>query len=126
MLGVDPLDDDPATRHAEGVSELRRRPAVVYEITYPNGKIYVGLDLTSTTTYMGSPSQREAIVADFTAEQVRDFTVRKRILWESTTASDAEARAMEVQLIKETGANDPRVGYNLRPKFRPSAGGTER
>ena len=28
----------------------------VYKITYPNGKIYVGMDLTGTMLYFGSPS----------------------------------------------------------------------
>jgi hypothetical protein len=31
-----------------------RRFKVVYKITYPNGKIYVGSDLTDTPTYFGS------------------------------------------------------------------------
>jgi hypothetical protein len=30
----------------------------VYKITYPNGKIYVGSDLTGTLTYFGSPSAK--------------------------------------------------------------------
>jgi hypothetical protein len=55
---------------------------VVYKITYPNGKIYVGMDLTGTLTYLGSPSS--ALVArDFTEDEQRDFTIRKQILWES-------------------------------------------
>jgi hypothetical protein len=28
----------------------------VYKVTYPNGKIYVGMDLTGTISYFGSPS----------------------------------------------------------------------
>ncbi|MCX7007781.1 MAG: GIY-YIG nuclease family protein, partial [Kiritimatiellaeota bacterium] len=28
---------------------------VVYKITYPNGKIYIGKDLTDTIGYFGSP-----------------------------------------------------------------------
>ena len=27
---------------------------VIYKITYPNGKIYVGMDLTDTIDYLGS------------------------------------------------------------------------
>ncbi len=38
--------------------------------------------------------------------------VRTEILWESEKASDAEARAMEAQLIQELHANDPAVGSN--------------
>jgi hypothetical protein len=35
----------------------------VYKITYPNGKIYVGMDLTETLLYFGSPSAHEQIAA---------------------------------------------------------------
>jgi len=44
------------------------------------------------------------------------LTVRKQILWESDTATDAEVRAMEVKLIREHRSNDPAVGYNMTPK----------
>ena len=40
----------------------------VYKITYPNGKIYVGMDLTGTALYMGSPSAYAQIVADLELE----------------------------------------------------------
>jgi hypothetical protein len=53
------------------------RLAVIYKITYPNGKIYVGQDRTNTLTYFGSVDSR-LIEQDFTPEQQRDFTVRKR------------------------------------------------
>ena len=48
---------------------------VIYKITYPNGKIYVGLDLTDTIDYFGSPNSK-LIEQDFTREQRRDFTIR--------------------------------------------------
>ena len=52
---------------------------VIYKITYPNGKIYIGKDLTNTLTYFGSVNS--AIVAkDFSCEERRDFTIRKEIL----------------------------------------------
>ena len=53
---------------------------VVYKVTYPNGKVYVSSDLTSTLTYFGSVYSR-AVERDFTPEQRRDFTVRKQTLW---------------------------------------------
>jgi hypothetical protein len=52
---------------------------VVYRITYPNGKIYIGKDLPDTLVYFGSVN-RKLIEADFTRDQRRDFTVRKEIL----------------------------------------------
>ncbi|WP_110945864.1 hypothetical protein [Streptomyces avicenniae] len=91
---------------------------VVYKITYPNGKIYVGMDLTDTRLrYFGSPSV-ELLEADTDREMLRDFTIRKEILWESETAEDSEVRRVETQLIVEHRANDPRIGYNKRPKYR--------
>jgi hypothetical protein len=75
----------------------------------------IGIGLAS---YLGSPSIRakELINADL-AEHRLDFTVRKEILWESDSATDAEARAIEVKLIRETGANNPAIGYNLTPRW---------
>ena len=92
------------------------RPKQVYKITYPNGKIYVGSDLTGTLTYFGSPTAQERIAADL-AEHRLDLTARKEILWESETATKAETLAMEIKLIREHCSNDPAVGYNLSPKF---------
>ncbi len=91
---------------------------VIYKVTYPNGKIYVGMDLTDSITYFGSAEHRH-IEADFTREARRDFTIRREILWESETASDAEVRAKEVEFIRAFRSNDPAVGYNRRPKFKP-------
>jgi hypothetical protein len=90
---------------------------VVYKITYPNGKIYVGMDLTGTMLYFGSPAKR-LIEQDFTPEQRRDFTIRKENLWESETAADVEVRQVEIGFIRQLGANDPRIGYNRSPRFK--------
>lgn len=88
---------------------------VVYKITWPNGKIYVGSDLTDSITYFGSPN-KSLIEADFpTRESRRDMTVRREILWESDTASDADVLRKERELIVALRANDPAVGYNRRP-----------
>ncbi len=92
----------------------------VYKITYPNGKIYVGMDLTGTLTYFGS-ANNALIAQDFTPDQRRDFSVRKEILWESATASDAEVRQAEVSFIRSLRSNDPGLGYNRWPRFRPPA-----
>ena len=62
-------------------------PKVVYKVTWPNGKIYVGSDMTDSITYFGSPDKR-AIEADFpTRELRRDMTIRREILWESAAAA---------------------------------------
>ena len=88
----------------------------IYKITYPNGKIYVGMDLIGMLINVGSPSARDRIAADLDAHRL-DLTLRNEILWESETATDDEVPAMEVQLIRETGANDPAIGYNIWPRW---------
>ena len=45
---------------------------MVYKITYPNGKLYVGKDLTGTLNDLGS-TDSVFIAADFPAEQQRDL-----------------------------------------------------
>ena len=92
---------------------------VIYKITYPNGKIYVGQDLTDSINYFGSASS--AIIAgEFTREQRRDFTIRREILWESETASDSEVSIKEKEFIETLKSNDPAIGYNRWPKFKES------
>jgi len=90
---------------------------VVYKITYPNGKVYVGKDLTGSANYFGSADGR-LIERDFTEEQRRDFSIRKEILWESATASDQEVNLKEVEFIRSLKSNDPTSGYNQWPKFK--------
>lgn len=87
---------------------------VVYKVAYPNGKIYVGKDLTGTLNYFGSANSK-LIEQDFTRDQQRDFTIRKEVLWESATASDAEVSKVEIGYIRAFGSNDPLIGYNRWP-----------
>lgn len=47
---------------------------VVYKITYPNGKIFVGQDITDSINCFGS-ANRKLLAADFTPEQRCDFTL---------------------------------------------------
>ncbi|MCC9168143.1 GIY-YIG nuclease family protein [Pontibacter harenae] len=82
---------------------------VIYKIMYPNGKIYIGKDLTDTLNYFGSANSK-LIERDFTREQQRDFTIRKEILWESETASDKEVNQKEVELINYYQSNNPAIG----------------
>lgn len=95
------------------------RIKVIYKITYPNGKIYVGKDLTDSINYFGSASNA-LIAQDYTREQRRNFSIRKEILWESDSASDQEVNKKEVELILLHRSNEPAVGYNRWPRFAPS------
>ncbi len=90
---------------------------VIYKITYPNGKIYVGKDLTDSINYFGSASSI-LIAKDFNREQRKDFTIRKEIIWESDTATDQEVNAKEVEYILQYRSNDPVIGYNQWPKLK--------
>jgi hypothetical protein len=90
---------------------------VIYKITYPNGKIYVGQDLTESINYFGSASS-ELIAKDFTPQQRRSFTVTREILWQSATATPAEVSQKELEFILALQANDPAIGYNRWPKPR--------
>ena len=71
---------------------------VIYKITYPNGKIYVGQDRTDSINYFGS-ADSDLIAKDFPREQRRRFTITKEILWESETATKAEVAQKEVEFI---------------------------
>lgn len=121
----------------------------IYKITYPNGMIYVGMDLVANKIdYCGSPTAARQQIADDLGIEVAQIphmplvgqtivrrrrnririelphlklVLRKEILWESTTASDSEVRQLEIRLIRELGSNDPRIGYNRTPKY---VGGT--
>ncbi|AKB27943.1 hypothetical protein MSSIT_1224 [Methanosarcina siciliae T4/M] len=90
---------------------------VIYKITYPNGKIYIGQDRTDSINYFGS-ANNDLIEKDFTRDQKRDFTIRKEIIWESETSSIEELNQIETMFIEKLRSNDPNIGYNRRPKFK--------
>lgn len=90
---------------------------VIYKITYPNGKIYIGKDLTDNINYFGSADIR-LIEKDFIREERRDFTIRKEILWESESATDKEVNVKEIELINKFESNNPKIGYNQWPKYK--------
>jgi hypothetical protein len=92
----------------------------VYKITFPNGKIYVGKDLTGTLTYFGSFDE-DYVSKDFPEQQRKLFTITKEILWETTEQSDVEINKREVEFIRSLCSNDPEVGYNQWPKFKRPA-----
>lgn len=92
-------------------------PSVIYRITYPNGKIYVGQDRTDSINYFGSAAS-DLIARDFTVEQRRSFTVTRDILWRSESADRAEVTRTEIEFILNLRANDPTIGYNKFPPLR--------
>ena len=90
---------------------------IVYCITYPNGKIYIGQDRTNSINYFGSASD-SLTAKDFTPAQRQSFTVTRDILWQSETAARAEVTQVEIEHILRFRSNDPSIGYNQWPLFR--------
>ncbi len=89
---------------------------VIYKITYPNGKIYVGQDRTDSINYFGS-ADSDLIAEDFTREERRSFSITRDILWESETATQSEVTHKEIEFIRLYRSNDPAIGYNQSPKL---------
>lgn len=90
---------------------------IIYKITYPNVKIYIGKDLTYSINYFGSADSK-LIEKDFTRTQRQDFTIRREILWKSEKARDKEVNQKEIEYINSFKSNDPEIGYNRWPKFK--------
>jgi hypothetical protein len=91
---------------------------VIYKITYPNGKIYVGKDSTGDILrYFGSPD-RQYLEKDFTREELQDITLRKKILFSSEDISDFELSKKETDFIIQCESNNPDKGYNILPKWK--------
>ncbi|MGP1715804.1 MAG: GIY-YIG nuclease family protein [Methylophilus sp.] len=85
---------------------------VVYKLTFPNGKIYVGKDIGAnghSLRYFGSWFNAN-VEKDFTDAELRDFTLRKQIIFESM--DKAEISRMESEFIRSLKSNDPAIGYN--------------
>ena len=94
------------------ISECKK---VVYKITYPNGKIYIGKDLTDSINYFGSANDK-LIAKDFSREQRKKFSICKEILFESDDVSEVNRK--EVELILQYQSNNPEIGYNQWPKVK--------
>jgi len=94
---------------------------VIYKITYPNKKIYIGKDSTGDILrYFGSPD-REYLEKDFTWEELQKVTLTKEILFYSEDISESDLHEKENELIVKCCANNPDKGYNLLPKFSPQS-----
>lgn len=90
---------------------------VIYKITYPNGKIYIGQDRTNSINYFGSAS--DALIArDFTWEERLSFTITREILWAAEEISDKELTQREIEFILAFQSNNPEIGYNQTPRFK--------
>jgi hypothetical protein len=89
---------------------------IIYKITYPNKKIYIGKDSTGDNLrYFCSPD-RKLLEKDFSWKQQQDITLRKEILFSSEDISESELIKKEKEFIIKCGSNDPSNGYNIYPK----------
>lgn len=52
---------------------------------------------------------------DFTDSELRDFTIRKEIIFESKDKNDVSKK--ESEFILSLRSNDPAIGYNQTPRF---------
>ena len=86
----------------------------IYKITYPNGKIYIGKDLTGSINYFGS-ADSAIIQNDFAFEDILTFRIKRDLIWWSTSATDTEVNQREIELILESKSNEPSIGYNQWP-----------
>ena len=82
----------------------------IYKITYlATNKIYIGKVAYESFRYFGSPDI-EVVNEDFSKlpiEQQKDYTVRKQILWESDSCTDAELAEKEIEFIRLYQSNNP-------------------
>lgn len=91
---------------------------VVYKITFPNGKIYVGKDEGGqghSLRYFGS-WDNALVEKDFTKAELQDLTLRKQILFESD--DKLEVSKKESEFIRTLQSNDPAIGFNQTHRKR--------
>ncbi len=88
---------------------------VIYKITYPNGKIYIGKDLTNSINYWGS-AKSDVIAGDFSFEERMNMTIQREIIFYSDSADEVNKK--EAELIRQYDSNNPDIGYNRWPKYK--------
>jgi hypothetical protein len=89
---------------------------IIFKITYPNGLIYIGKDSKNYINYFGSPTIKR-LEEDFPWEKRKNFDIKKEILWSSDNISERELIKKENEYIEKYKSNNPKIGYNLRPKY---------
>lgn len=82
---------------------------IVQKSTYPNGQIYVGRDSTERINCFGRADGKR-IEKDFTGKQRLDFAIRKEILAETESSTEAEFNQKEVEFADGYRSNDPSIG----------------
>lgn len=91
---------------------------VVYKLTFPNGKIYIGKDIGGrghSLRYFGS-WDNHTVESDFSKEQLQRFTLQKEIIFESKDKDEVTRK--ESELIKQFNSSNPTIGYNRTHRKR--------
>jgi hypothetical protein len=91
--------------------------STIFKTTFPNGKIYIGQDRTDSYFYIGS-FDHDYLNSDFTRDEIKDFTIRKQIIWEAENVIRTEVTKIENKLITQYQSNNPLIGYNKLPKYQ--------
>ena len=90
---------------------MKLKVGVIYKITYPNGKLYIGQDRTDDINYFGS-ADSFTIAADFAMCERDYFCIFKQILDRVENITIKELNALEKKRIAEFRSDDPIHGYN--------------
>ena len=95
---------------ASGDTPVMRRKQI-NKITYPNGKIYVGMDLTGTITNWAAPAPKNGLpkISPRTASISRSQRDSLGVRDGDRCRGPRDGK----QMIRETGANNPEIGYNI-------------
>jgi len=93
---------------------IYKRMPYVYKITYPNGKIYIGSDMTDSYNYCGSPRSQELM--EYLKSIKDDIIIHKQILkdYPEGTITEQELHIEEKKFILEYKSNNPEIGYNKK------------
>ena len=86
----------------------------IYKITYPDGKIYIGSDMTDSYNYCGSPRSKELM--EYLKSIKEDIDMHKQILKEypKGTITKKELYAEEKSFIQKYQSTNPEIGYNKK------------
>lgn len=84
---------------------------IIYKITYPNGKIYIGQDRTADINYFGS-ADSFSIAQDFPMWLWDELTITKTVLAYEVDITIRDLNALENRYIAEYKSNDKSIGYN--------------
>lgn len=89
----------------------RLKIGIIYKITYPNGKIYIGQDRTNDINYFGS-ADSFTIAKDFNGRQRKSFVIQKDILEELKDCTVQELNQCERKHISLHNSMNQAIGYN--------------